>query len=109
VSKHSKFDPSSQVKHQAPTTPLSGLCEKKYESTNVVSSVVNMEGVKGFFLSINYFKFRDHDLVGGFHNMWSMCNQKKRGRLKEQARWQIKASSILRLFEILQLISLLDL
>jgi hypothetical protein len=49
VSKHSEFNPSSQVKCQAPTTPLGGLCEKKCESTNVVSLVVNMEGAKGLF------------------------------------------------------------
>jgi len=72
VSKHFEFDPSFQAKHQAPTTPLGGLCEKNFESTNQVNLVANMEGAKGFFLSINYFRFRDHDLVGGFHNMWSM-------------------------------------
>ncbi len=66
MSKHYAFNPSSQVKCQAPTTPLGGLCEKKFESTNVVSLIVNMEGAKG------YHRFRDHDLVGGFHNMWSM-------------------------------------
>ncbi len=27
---------------------------------------MNIEGVKGFFLSLNYPRFRDHDLVGGF-------------------------------------------
>lgn len=62
VSKHFEFDPSSQAKRQAPTTPLVGLCEKKFESTNVVSSIVNMEGAKGLFLSFNYLRFRDHDL-----------------------------------------------
>ncbi len=70
VSKHFEFDSSFQA--QAPTIPLGGLCEKKFESTNVVSSVVNMEGVKSLFLSVNYLRFRDHDLVGGFHDMWSM-------------------------------------
>jgi len=25
-----------------------------------------------FFSSVHYLRFRDQDLVGGFHNMWSM-------------------------------------
>jgi hypothetical protein len=37
------------------------------------------------------------------------CNQKEKGRLKEQAQWHIKASNIVKFFGILQLIPLLDL
>jgi len=51
VSKHFEFDSSSQA--QAPTTPPGGLCEKTFESTNVVSLVVNMKSVKGLFFLLN--------------------------------------------------------
>jgi hypothetical protein len=54
------------VKCQGPITPLGVLCENSLGSTNVTSLVVNIEGANGFFLSPNYLKFRDHDLVGGF-------------------------------------------
>lgn len=66
MSKHSKFDLSSYAKCQTPTTPLGVLCEKNSRSTNVIGLVVNIEGAKGFSLSPNYLRFRDHDLVGGF-------------------------------------------
>jgi hypothetical protein len=42
------------------------LCENSLGSTNLIGLVVNIEGVEGFFLSPNYPRFRDHDLVGGF-------------------------------------------
>jgi hypothetical protein len=32
----------------------------------VIGLVVNIKGAKGFFLSPNYLRFRDHDLASGF-------------------------------------------
>jgi hypothetical protein len=37
-----------------------------YGSINVIGLVVNIKGAKGFFLSPNYPRFRDHDLASGF-------------------------------------------
>lgn len=54
------------MKCQAPITPLGVLCENSLGSTNVIGLVMNIEGGKGFFLSPNYSRFRDHDLFGGF-------------------------------------------
>ncbi len=34
--------------------------------TNVIGFVANIKGVKGFFLSPNYRRFKDHDLASGF-------------------------------------------
>jgi hypothetical protein len=54
------------VKCQTPITPLGVICENSLGSTNVTGLVVDIEGVKGFFLSPNYLRFKDQDLVGGF-------------------------------------------
>jgi hypothetical protein len=40
---------------------------------------------------------------------WKMCNEKEKGRLKEQAQWHIKTLNRVKLSGILQLIPLLDL
>jgi len=62
------------VKCQGPIIPFGVLCENSLGSTNVTSLVVNIEGAKGFFLSPNYPRFRDQNLVGGSTNLVNGSN-----------------------------------